>query len=194
MTKNKFRKSLFISGITTFSLFVVSGCEKNQDDWEITSDKCVFIEHFSHTDSELIEGNYREGPGYDVPTFSFDSVTGVLSGHINFQINKSLKLIFGNGRSSGGVAGTGVSTMLSGIYKLPFENDNLKITNVEVDGTIHLLYNDSTIVLKRNEEWIKIKSVIDTQNNAGEMAKAKLTLTDRIVNYGIIEKSTIIKE
>jgi len=26
------------------------------------------------------------------------------------------------------------------------------------------------------------------------MAKAKLTLTDRIVIYGIIEKSTIIKE
>jgi len=191
MTKNKFRKSLIMSVIATFSLFIVSGCEKNQDDWEITSDKCVFIEHHINTDGELIEGNYREGPGYDVPTFSFDSVTGILSGHINFQTNKSLKLIFGNGRSSSGVAGTGVSTMLLGINKLPFEYDNFKITNVEVNGTIHLLYNDSIIVLKRNEEWIKLTSIIDTQNNAGEIAKAKLTWTDRIVNYGIIEKSNI---
>ena len=191
MTKNKFRKSLMLSVIATISLFIVSGCEKNQDEWEITSDKCVFIEHFSQTDGELIEGNYREGPGYDVPTFSFDSVTGVLSGNINFQINKSLKLVFGNGRGSSGVAGTGVSTMLFGIYKLPFENGNFKITNVEANGTIYLRYNDSTIVLKRNEEWTRISSFIDIQNNAGEIAKAKLTSTDRIVNYGIIEKSNI---
>ena len=191
MTKNKFRKSLMLSVIATISLFIVSGCEKNQDEWEITSDKCVFIEHFSQTDGELIEGNYREGPGYDVPTFSFDSTTGVLSGNINFQINKSLKLVFGNGRGSGGVAGSGISTMLFGIYKLPFENGNFKITNVEANGTIYLRYNDSTIVLKRNEEWTKITSFIDTQNNAGEIAKAKLTSTDRIVNYGIIEKSNI---
>ena len=81
--------------------------------------------------------------------------------------------------------------MLLGINKLPFEYDNFKITNVEVNGTIHLLYNDSIIVLKRNEEWIKLTSIIDTQNNAGEIAKAKLTWTDRIVNYGIIEKSNI---
>jgi len=191
MTKNKFRKSLMLSVIATISLFIVSGCEKNQDEWEITSDKCVFIEHFSHTDGELIEGNYREGSGYDVPTFSFDSTTGVLSGNINFQINKSLKLVFGNGRGSSGVAGTGVSTMLFGIYKLPFENGNFKITNVEANGTIYLRYNDSTIVLKRNEEWTRISSFIDIQNNAGEIAKAKLTSTDRIVNYGIIEKSNI---
>jgi hypothetical protein len=36
-----------------------------------------------------------------------------------------------------------------------------------------------------------LTSIIDTQNNAGEIAKAKLTWTDRIVNYGIIEKSNI---
>ena len=172
-------------------IFIVSGC--NQDDWEIKSDKCVFLEHHISTDGELIEGNYVEGPGIDSPTFTFDSTNKILNGVMFFEINKSLKVIYGNGKSFGGVAGYGVSTSLLGIYEIPYSLGNLKIESVETNGTIHFLYKDSTIVLKSNEEWADTTTHIDIQNNSGEVAKAILTNIDRFVNYGIIEKSKIKK-
>jgi len=193
MSKKELRSYMTtpLIAIISICVFFVSGC--NQDDWEIDSDKCVFIEHHINTYGELIEGNYVEGPGVDTPTFSFDSVNGILSGSIGFELSNSLKVIYGNGISYWGVAGSGVSTRLLGIYKLPYQQENFKITQVETNGTIHLQYNDSIIVLKSNEEWVNISTYIDIQNNAGEIAKAKLTTTDRFVNYGIIEKSNVRK-
>jgi len=193
MRKTKFRDSIVSTVIATIGLFIVYGCDTNKDDWEISTDKCVFIEHDEITEGELIEGNYITGPMIDSPSYSYNSSAGILSGYISFDINKSLKLVYGRGRCLTGVAGGGVSTMLFGIYELPYQTQNLHITNVEANGTVHLLYNDSTIILKSNEEWIHITSGIDIQNNAGEIAKAKLTTTVRIVNNGIILKSNIVK-
>ena len=189
--KREFKSTLIKLFMTVLSMlvFIVSGC--NQDDWEIKSDKCVFLEHHMSTDGELIEGNYIEGPGIDSPTFNFDSNNGTLSGVMFFDINKSLKVIYGNGKSFGGVAGYGVSTSLLGIYELPYSLENFKIESVEENGTIHFLYKDSTIILKSNEEWADTTTYIDIQNNSGEVAKASLTNIDRFINYGIIEKAKI---
>lgn len=193
MKKKQFKSGLTALIITIICMFVfiVSGC--NQDDWEIKSDKCVFLEHHLSTNGELIEGNYKQGPGIDSPTFDFDSTKGILSGVIFFEINKFLKVIYGNGRSYSGAAGYGVSTSLMGIYELPFSLENFKIEQVEENGTIHFLYNDSTIVLKSNEEWVNKSTRIDIQNNSGEVAKAQLTTTNSFINHGIIEKSKIEK-
>jgi hypothetical protein len=191
--KKEFKSTLtkLFPAVICILVFIVSGC--NQDDWEIKSDRCVFLEHHISTNGEIIEGNYIEGPGIDSPTFTFDSNSGILSGVMFFDINKSLKVIYGNGRSLGGVAGYGVSTSLLGIYKLPYNLENFKIENVESNGTIHFQYKDSTIVLKSKEEWLDTTTYVDIQNNSGEIAKARLTNIDRFVNYGIIEKSKIEK-
>jgi len=181
--------SNLFAAVAVMVLCIVFGCKENEE--VIGSDKCIFMEHHIGTQGEIIEGNYKEGPMYDSPSYSYYNETGILSGYIDFNINQSLKVVLGNGISRSGAAGSGVSTMLMGIYELPYENNNFEIKDIESDGTIHLVYNDSTIVLKSNEEWINKSSAIDTQNNAGEIAKANLITTDRIVNYGIIEKSNI---
>lgn len=77
----------------------------NKDDWEISTDKYIFIEHKVITDGEIIEGNYISGQMIDSPSYSYDSYTGKLSGYIGFKINNSLKLVYGRGLCYTGIAG-----------------------------------------------------------------------------------------
>lgn len=194
MKTNNFKNGLLAIVIASVSLLLVSGCEKNQEEnWIINSDKCVFIDHHVNTNGELIEGNYIEGPQVDFPTYTFNAENEILSGDIDFSINKSLKVIYGNGVSLSGLAGGGAGTGLTGIYELPYEKGAFKITDVESNGTVHLLYKDASIVLSVDEEWINVTSKIDTQDFGEGVAKANLITTDKFVNYGIIEKSNIEK-
>ncbi len=194
MKRNKLKNGLILTIITSFILFLVFSCEKNQEeDWIIGSDKCVFIDHHINTHGELIKGNYFEGPQIDFPTYTFSAETNILSGDINFQLNNTLKIIYGNGSSLSGLAGGGAGTGLSGVYELPYEQGVFKIMDLESNGTVHLLYNDSSIVLNSNEEWVNITSRIDTQDFAEGIAKANLITTDKFVNHGIIKKANIEK-
>lgn len=192
MKTNKFKNGLITITITVVTLFFVYSCEKNQEeDWIISSDKCVFVDHHVNTNGELIEGNYQGGLNIDFPTYSFDEISKILNGEFDFEINKTLKIIYGDGRSLSGVVGEGAATGLFGIYDIPYAKGKFEIKEIEFDGTVHIQYNDSLIVLKSNEEWVYVTSEIDTQDFGEGIAKANIITTDKIVNYGIIEKSRI---
>lgn len=192
MKRNNLKNRLILTVITAFTLFLVSSCEKNQEeDWIISSDKCVFVDHHINTNGELLEGNYQGGLNIDFPTYKFDKTTKILKGELDFEINKSLKIIYGNGRSLSGVVGAGAATGLYGVYELPYAKGKFEIKEIESNGTVHIQYNDSLIILKSNEEWVGISSEIDTQDFGEGIAKANIITTDKIVNYGIIGKSEI---
>jgi len=176
------------------SMISIGGCahEEPEKEWEIGSDKYVFIDHHIHTHGELIEGEYPF-MFIDFPTYSFDTETNTLSGMINFDINKTLKVVYGSGSSLSGCVGSGAGTVLSGVYELPYENNGFRIVKIEPDGTAHIEYNDLSIILKGGEEWVDITSRIDTQQFGDQIGKANLTITDKIVNYGILDKSKIEK-
>jgi len=192
MKTNKFKNGLITIAITVVTLLIVYSCEKNQgEDWIISSDKCVFVDHHVNTNGELIEGNYQGGLNIDFPTYSFDETSKILNGEFDFEINKTLKIIYGDGRSLSGVVGEGAATGLFGIYDIPYAKGKFEIKEIEFDGTVHIQYNDSLIVLKSNEEWVNVTSEIDTQDFGEVIVKANIITTDKIVNYGIIEKSKI---
>ncbi|HCY41798.1 MAG TPA: hypothetical protein DHV48_10650 [Prolixibacteraceae bacterium] len=192
MKRNKLKNGLILTVITAFTLFLVFSCEKNQEeDWIISSDKCVFVDHHVNTNGELIEGNYQGGLNIDFPTYNFNQTSKILKGEFDFEINKSLKIIYGNGKSLSGVVGAGAATVLYGGYDIPYAKGKFEIKQIDFDGTVHIQYNDSLIVLKNNEEWVNVTSEIDTQDFGEGIAKANIITTDKIVNYGIIEKSKI---
>ena len=192
MKKSKTLNGLLISAIFVTGLMIVTGCGKNDEENRIiSSGKCVFVDHHINTDGQLIEGNYQGGLNIDFPTYSFDETSKILSGQFNFEISKSLKLIYGDGSSLSGVVGSGAGTGLYGIYDFPYKKGNIEIKEIEPDGTVHIQYMDSSIVLKSNEEWVVVTSETDTQDYGEGIAKAMITTTDKIVNYGIIEKSKI---
>ena len=156
--------------------------------WIILPNKYVFIDHHIHTYGELIEGSYPSLM-VDFPTYNFNKETGSLSGMINFDINETLKAVYGGGISLSGAAGGGAATGLSGVYELPYEKGGITILKIDSDGTAYIVYKGVSIILKNDEEWVNITSRVDIQ----ETGKAKLTETDKIVNYGILDKSKIEK-
>jgi hypothetical protein len=159
---------------------------------QLSPGKFVFVEHSTHIHGELIEGDYPRKM-IDFPTYRFDQKTGILKGMIVFGINESLKAVFGSGLGLSGAAGGGASTVLSGVYKLPYEQEGLKIVSIDSDGKVHIEYKNESIVLKSGEEWVKTTSEIDVKEFRGQKGKAKLTTTDRIMNYGILDNSNLVK-
>jgi len=65
--------------------------------------------------------------------------------------------------------------------------------SIDSDGTVHIEYKNESIVLKCGEEWVKTTSEIDVKEFRGQKGKARLTTTDRIVNYGILDNSNLVK-
>lgn len=158
----------------------------------ISSSKYVFIEHHISVYGEPVEGKYPF-MFIDFPLYFFNENTGSLDvNQLNIEINDSLKAVYGDGMELGGCAGSGMSTYAYGVYDLPYERDKLKILEIEGDGTVHLSYNSLSIVLKSGEKWSNVESIIDTKESNGVNTKARLTTTDTIVNYGILDKSKIV--
>ena len=159
---------------------------------QLSPGKFVFVEHSIRIHGELIEGDYPRKM-IDFPTYRYDQKTGILRGLIGFGVNESLKAVFGSGLGLSGAAGGGAATGLSGVYKLPYEEEGLKIVSIDSDGTVHIEYNNESIVLKIGEEWVKTTSETDVKEFSGQKGKAKLTTTDRIMNYGILDNLNLVK-
>jgi hypothetical protein len=178
--------------IAIFGVCIFTGCDNQEDNWGFTTDKCLFVEHHVNTNGVLIEGypSYR-GREIDFAGYDFNETSRVLSGNVDFKIDKSLKMIFGTGESLSGLAGGGEASGLCGIYEIPFERGTFEITDVSFDGTIQVQYKDSLIVLKYGETWVNISSEIVTLNKNGNVFKVNYITTDKIVNYGIIDKNEI---
>jgi hypothetical protein len=154
---------------------------------------CVFIDHHVHVDGVLIQGKNR-GLMIDFPTYSFDKQDRVLSGMINFEINDSLLAVMGDGQSLGGAMGGGAGTMLYGVYALPYKGRGPELMSIAKNGTAAIQYRNDTIVLLPGAEWTKITSEIQTIDNFdGNKSIINVTTTDRIVNYGLIDRNNILK-
>jgi len=156
--------------------------------WAISTDQYVFVEISTNTQGELIEGNYPfiyiDFPGYFL-------AGGALTGQFDFTIDEALKVIYGSYESLSGCAGSGISSGLSGVYTLPYEKNGFKLLGIQPDGTAQIEYNGESIILKSGESWEKTTSKIDIKESEGQSGTAKLTITDKIVNYGILDKSKI---
>jgi hypothetical protein len=158
---------------------------------QISSSQYVFIEHHTSVYGEPVEGEYPF-MFIDFPLYFFNEKTGSLDvKRVITEINDSVKAVYGDGMELGGCAGSGMSSNAYGVYDFPYEYSGLKILEIEGDGTAHLSYKGLSIVLKSGEKWSNVGSTIDTKENNGKIAKAKITTTDTIMNYGILDKSKI---
>jgi hypothetical protein len=128
----------------------------------------------------------------DFPTYWFDNKNGTLTGIVNFEINETLKAIYGSGLVLNGEAGGGASTSLDGIFDLPYKEDDFQLLKIDTDGTVHIMYKGLSITLRKGEEWTNTTSKIDSKEVANTKGKAMLTITDKIINHGILEKSKVI--
>ena len=63
---------------------------------------------------------------------------------------------------------------------------------IDLDGTAHISYRGLSITLRNGEEWTNTTSRIDSKDVGNMKGKAMLTITDKIINHGILEKSKVI--
>ncbi|MCD1293563.1 hypothetical protein CUJ83_00945 [Methanocella sp. CWC-04] len=165
--------------------------DKTDHDNFTDHDKFIFIDHHVHINGSMVQGEYM-GPMIDFPTYSYDEETKTLSGLFYFEVNDTLKMIYGDGRSLSGAAGGGAGTVLQGVYGLPYEKDAMKIVSMDSSGTVTMEYNNETIILRSGEKWENITSGVRKFDLADNYAIVNLTRTDTIVNHGILEKTKII--
>lgn len=156
-------------------------------------DSYVFVEHHIHTHGDLLSGPEPPLLQIDFPTYRFDADSGILDGIIDFDIDGNLKIIFGSGSCLSGTAGGGCGTGLSGINTIPFQRGNFEILKMDTDGKIVFEYDNEVHALNAGEEWKMELFYNDTVNMDGSMSISKITKTDRISNFGYLEKSKIRK-
>lgn len=179
---------VIIMAAMMLDMTAASGTERS-----ILVNQCVFIDHHVHRDGALLEG---QGIGLmiDFPTYGFNKEERKLTGMVNFAINDSLVAVYGDGGSLSGAMGGGAATMLYGVYTLPYDGRGLTIGSIDHTGAVTILYKNESIVLQPGEEWVRITSEIITDNGYdGNLTRINATTTDKIVNYGLINKADIVK-
>ncbi len=157
---------------------------------EVSAGKFIFIDHHLQKEGQCVKGTCNPGPMIDFPTYSWDDANKILSAMLlNFEINDQLKAVYGNGQSLSGIAGGGAGTRLDGVYNLPYQQNDLTLTRIDADGTAYLQYQGQSVVLETGEEW----RMVTEEDIHQDQGTAHIVTTDRIVNYGVLEPSQIIK-
>ena len=168
-----------------------TGCEINSE----TEDPAeyLFVEHHIHKHGILLSGPVPPLLMIDFPTYSFDADSGKLTGIINFGIDDNLKIIFGSGSCLSGTAGGGCGTGLSGINTIPFKRENFEILKMDEKGKIIFEYNNKVHLLNAGEELKTEVTYNDTVIVDKIKSISKITVTDRITNFGFLDQSKIRK-
>lgn len=162
------------------------------DNEDPAKQECVFIEQHANTDGVLISGPEPPLLMVDFPTYSYDEETKTLTGLIDFEISKDLKLIFGSGGCLSGTAGGGCGTGLSAVYEIPYKRNSFEILKLEENGDLVFIYNDEVYSLSPGQEWKTETTRTDTIDVEGVPSINLITETDRITHYGFIKKEDIV--
>jgi hypothetical protein len=165
--------------------------------WTIPSDKYVFIDHHVSRNGEVLNGTCGGGMMIDFPMYSFNRESGELSGMSarELEVNGSLKIVYGDGVSIGGVLGGGASTYLTPVYALPFTKGEVRITGVTQEGLVTLVSGNERISLTPGATWTNV-TVTETRDLPGgdRSCMARVTTIRTMYHGGILEKSRILRD
>jgi len=182
-----------IGGVAT--LLLLAGCTEKKNHiipWNYGEDVFVFIELIQIKDGEVIQGNYPPGPMIDAPSYFFDKEQRTLASKpIPFEIADSLKVVYGRYGALRGAAGGGATSRLFGVFRFPYEHENVMIMGVDQAGKAHLKYRDETLIIESHDEWIHTVTQRDTVATPQGPAIADFTTTIRIINHGVMDKGMI---
>lgn len=148
--------------------------------------KVVFLEHSMIANGSVINGSvpFRT---VNFPSYWFNANTGQLNGEIDFPINDSLKLIFGDTLTLTGNFGAGTGNKLYGAYSLPARADQAIIYTVDRTGNVILDANDRMLTLKPGDTYSYVENETLTEGNG----TVKVEYNHTYMNHGLINKSEI---
>jgi len=156
----------------------------------IKSDEVAFIEYYQTYIGEVISGTVPKGRRIDSPTYRYDLTTQQLDilRKPDFSVD-TLKVIIGNGKILKGGAGTGMSSRLAGLSKLPFTL--YKVTFLDVNSKGLLISDDNKeTLIKQGMPYEKVETRVDTIKSESNVI-VKLTIKSTINFQGLIKKSGV---
>lgn len=189
MEKKAFVAVLGIIGIVV----LIAGCYSMLSPKTVGSNEYVFVEHYVETQGFLADNpeiNAYVYMGY--PTYNSTTSQNLLKATWFPPLNKSLKVMLGNGKGIGKEGCHGGEMYLYGAYELPYKKDNITIKKVDKKGTAYLDYNGEPLVLGPGDVWYNNSSRIEiihfTNSTVDEDVKVNISVMDRIRNFGIFTK------
>ncbi|HEY3362883.1 MAG TPA: hypothetical protein VGK06_13995 [Methanosarcina sp.] len=189
MEKKVFVAALAIIGIA----ILIAICYSILNPQTVSSNEYVFVEHYVETQGFLADNpqvNAYVYMGY--PTYNATTSQNLLKATWFPPLNKSLKVMLGNGKGIGKEGCHGGEMYLYGAYELPYKKDNITIKKVDKKGTAYLDYNGKPLVLGPGDTWYNNRSRIEiihfTNSTVDEDVKVNISVMDRIRNFGIFTK------
>ena len=186
MPRKLYVSVLLVVILLAIGLYVQSAAGQRVPATAIPSPGVVFLEHRLTANGSVINGTvpFRS---VDFPSYWFNANTGELHGCIDFTINGSLVMIFGDGLTMQGNYGSGTGNRLYGVYSLPVRADQATIYYADMYGTVGLFVNNRTIVLRPGQEYAYRENETVSDGNG----IVRISYEHRYTDHGLIPKSGI---
>jgi len=160
---------------------------------EGTQSQFAFIEFFQTSEGKVLQGKVPSGRRIDSPTYSFNKDTRDLQvfRSNDFAVD-SLVAVLGTGKILKGAAGSGVSSLLIGVNKLPFSYSDFEILKID-SKSASVRYKSENITLQIGQEWTQLKTQTDTIK-LEEVSVVEILSTTRIQFHGFLPDSLITRK
>jgi hypothetical protein len=151
-----------------------------------SSSGVIFLEHNLVANGTVVNG---EAPFRSVnfPSYWYNENTRQIKGNIDFAVNDSLIMVFGDALTLKGDFGAGTGNKLFGVYGLPYKADQDIIYSTDLSGNVVIKINGEKMVLKPGDTY--------TYNTTGQLRNVKaltnVTYTNTYINHGFIDKNNI---
>jgi hypothetical protein len=151
-----------------------------------SSSRVLFLEHYMLANGTVVEGT-SPFKSVNFPTYWYNENTKQLNGQVDFPINDSLIMIFGDVLTLHGNFGGGTGNMLFGVYSLPVTADQAVIYSIDMSGNVVMNVNKKTFVLRPGESYSYTENETLKESNA----VIKVQYNHTYVNHGFIDKRRI---
>ena len=146
----------------------------------------LFIETWTQWNVEVLQGSF--GLMIDIPTYSYDVDQQTLDVFpIDPQLTKDRSFIalWGDGISLHVLKGTGggASSMITGIYGLPFQSSDrsLELLEIKPDGSATVQFQGKDLTLHPGQSW---QASTDPEIKRFDTSLIKESFTYSITNFG----------
>ncbi len=149
--------------------------------------KVVFLEHYLTANGTVVNGTVQFR-SVNFPSYWFNENRGQIHGPVDFLVNDSLQMIFGDVLTLQGNFGGGTGNKLFGVYSFPVTANEAYIYGVDAWGNVLMRVNQKALLLGPGESYTYFEN--ETVRDGGAIIRVRYNHT--YVNHGLIDKKNIL--
>ena len=151
-----------------------------------SSSGIIFLEHSLVANGTLIKG---EAPARSInfPTYWYNGNTRQINGKVDFAVNDSLLIVFGDAVTLQGDIGSGTENKLFGVYGLPYMANQDVIYSTDHSGNVVMRIGKKKVVLGPGDTYAYSDRKLIREDND----TLAVLYNHTYVNHGFIDKVSI---